>query len=121
MADVKPGDEVRVFDVNGARVGQPVGGWTGEVVKVSPKLVHITYGGWYGDRPKAFRRDTGRANDAYEHQCFMTLDEVAEAERGAAARTVLREHKITLEHGNRLTVAQLEALAEVAKTFTQEG
>jgi hypothetical protein len=109
------GDEVRVFDVNGKRVGQPEGGWAGEVVKAGPKLIHVRYGGAHPGSTDTFRRETGARNDAYEHRYVMTLDEVERAERGKAAMAVLRERRISLGHGHRLTLAQAEALAEVVK------
>ena len=42
MADIKVGDEVLVFDVNGRRMGQPEGGWPGEVTKVGRRLAVMT-------------------------------------------------------------------------------
>jgi len=108
--------EVRVFDVNGKRMGQPEGGWRGEVVKVGRKLVHIEYGERL--QADAFRIDDGRKNDNYGHRYFLTLDQVALRDREHSARTVLREHRISVDFGADITLEQLEALAAV---FEQGG
>ena len=115
MTTLKAGDEVRVFDVNGKRVGQPDGGWPGTIVKVGRTLVHVAY----RSRTETFRIDGGASNDGYEHQHFLTMTEAAVRNRHGAARAILRTHKIALEYGHGLTLDQIEALAEVARTFTE--
>lgn len=72
MTEIKVGDEVKVFDVNGHRFGQPEDGWDGIVVKVGRKLVDIKY----NFCTKKFRLDTRSANDAFKHQYFKTQTEV---------------------------------------------
>jgi hypothetical protein len=114
MTPVKAGDEVRVFDVNGKRVGQPESGWPGTVVKVGRTLAHVAYGA----RTETFRISDGTRNDAYEHRYFLTMADARRETRRAAADAVLRERKIQLDYGNLLTIEQIEALAEVARNFT---
>jgi hypothetical protein len=113
MSDIKVGDEVRVFDISGKRVGQPDGGWPGKVVKVGRKLVHIEYIG----RAKTFRLVDRKADDSYGHRYFMTLEQVALSERRQRALDVLKRNAIRLDHGHQLSLEQIEALAEVARRF----
>jgi len=118
--DIKPRDEVRVFDTNGRRAGQPDGGWPGIVVKVGRTLAHIDYGDTR-ERIETFRLSDGRRNDDYGHRYFLTLEQVAGRDRKAEAVAVLRARRIVLDHGHSLTLEQIEALAEVVKTCDQEG
>lgn len=110
---VKQGDEVRIFDQNGARIGQPEGGWPGTVVKIGRSLVTIEYRG----KQDPFRLDTRVINDRYGHRWFKTLEQAAEDERLRVALATLKAHSIRLDSGHGLTVEQIEALAEVARTF----
>jgi hypothetical protein len=105
MLDVKVGDEVVVFDANGPRRGR-----LGVVASVGRK--YFTIG------REQFRLDDGRINDGYGHRWVKTLSEAAEIARREAATKALRESGIDLRLGYRHTVEQLEALAEVVKTFT---
>ncbi|MGS2645884.1 beta barrel domain-containing protein [Streptosporangium sp. G12] len=66
------GQEVRVFDVDGAEMGQPEGGWPGKVIKVGRRYATVSYRGRTGQ----FLLGTGRINDAYGHQWIMTLEQV---------------------------------------------
>lgn len=95
--DIKPGDEVRVFD--GTRA-QPPGGWPGTVTRIGRTLLDIQYCG----RVQAFRRDTQVSNEKqYGYGTkFLTLDEVAED-----------EHTFSTE--------QIEKLADLVRSFTKEG
>lgn len=117
MGDIKLGDEVRVFDVNGRRNGQPEGGWPGEVVRVGRTLVDIQY----RSRIDSFRIDSGRVNDKYGHQWFKTLEQAAAAERLNGAHQILREHKVSLERGNTFTADQVERLAALVRSFDKEA
>jgi hypothetical protein len=96
-------------------MGQPDGGWVGRVVKVGPKLVHITYP--YAPQAKACRKADGRSNDRYGNQSFKTVEQAARHNRYAAAIAVLREHGIEVSprHGQSVTVEQAEELAEVVQ------
>lgn len=115
--DFKVGDEVRVFDVNGPRRGQPVAGYPGTVTKAGRKLFTVTYGGC----SQVFRLDTGQSNDAYGHQSVKTLEQAElDARRGRAVGT-LREHEITIGVRNSLTVEHLEALADLVRQFAERG
>lgn len=113
MTTLQVGDEVRVFDVNGSRRGQPEGGYVGHIVKVGRTLAHIEYKGW----TETFRLDNGRRNDNYGHQWFKTLEQAALDERRSVAEAVLRNVGVELSHRRSFTLEQIEALAEVAKTF----
>jgi len=95
MTDAKlaVGDEVRVFDVNGHRHGQPADGYAGRVVRVGTKLVRIAYGRGHS---KVFRLDTRCTNDAYGHQSYQTVAEAEARMRYAAALAVIREHGFEL-------------------------
>jgi hypothetical protein len=116
MTDIKPRDEVRVFDTNGRRVGQPEGGWVGYVTKVGRTLVHIDYGEG-AEHIDAFRLVTGRRNDNYGHRYFLTLAQVADRTRRTRADATLQAHGIELSHRFIFTIEQIEALAEVVKTW----
>ena len=113
MSDLKVGDEVRVFDTNGPRMGQPAGGWPGVVTSVGRKYLTIDY----GTKTEKFEFDGRRANDPHGHRRFKTPDEVASDERRHRAIAPLEAHKIRLESGHRLTLEQIEALADVVRTF----
>jgi hypothetical protein len=108
---VEVGEEVRVFDVNGSRVGQPPGGWTGEVVKAGPKLVTIHCAG----AATVFRRVEGRTNDNYGHQWYMTLEEVEMSARTRTAKSALRDLGIDVTLRCSLSVSQLEAMVTAAR------
>lgn len=112
-AELKVGQEVRVFDQNGRRMGQPDGGWPGVVTKVGRKLVAIEY----SNRSAQFRLDTQVINDGYGHRYFETPEQVIRHQRLGRALKALHDHQIMLGRGHRLTVEQIEALAEVARTF----
>ena len=107
MADLKEGEEVRVFDVNIRRDGP--GSWPGRVEKVGRTLAHISYRG----RTETFLLSDGRRNDKYGHQRFRTLGQVAEDDRRAAALKILWDHGVKLGLGCRLSLRQIEALAAV--------
>jgi hypothetical protein len=75
-------------------------------------------------REKKFLLDTQRLNGPQVGSgChFLTLEQAAERERRHAPLEILRQHGISLSERHSLTLKQIEALAEVAKTFTeQEG
>jgi hypothetical protein len=103
---VTAGEEVRVFDVNGHRAGQPEGGWPGRVVKAGPKLVTISYEG----HTAVFRREEGEANDQFGHQSFETLEEADAKLRAEAAKSALRALGVDIAGRCALTTSQLEAM-----------
>lgn len=107
--------------------GQPVivsehgRSYDGEIVSVGRTQLEITYGG--RSRIVKFRQDTQCSASAQVGSgiYFMTLEEVARRNRGIAARRALLDCGIELSRRRRFTVEQMEALAEVAQAFTEEG
>ena len=112
---VKVGDKVKVFDINEKRVGQPEGGWDGEVIKVGRALVTITYGRYF--RSVVFRLDSRSTNDAYGHQSFKTLKRAATDERYRKARQVLYGVGLEPNYTSKLEFWQLEELADVVNSW----
>ena len=115
---VKVGDPVKVFDVNGSRRGQPLGGYDGEVKRVGRVLVTIHYQG----HTDVFRVDTRRTNDAYGHQSFKTLARIALDARRTKALTTIKDFGLEPARlgVNKTPLHQLEALAEVIAGFKTE-
>lgn len=116
LADLQVGDRVQVFDVNGARRGQPKGGWDGTVVKIGRKLIYITYAGSRGGRSgdgDAFRIDTGQRNDDYGHQHIKTIEQAAENQRRGDAIERLRNGGLELTRRVEISTETLEALVAV--------
>jgi hypothetical protein len=117
MTDIKVGDEVLVFDGWHARHDRR--SVPGEVVKVGRALVSIKFGG----RTEVFRIDTGLINLANGGSEFMTLEHAERDMRRTAAIAVLTSHHIEFKTGRErsFTLEQLEALAELVKTFDSEA
>lgn len=115
MTPIQVGDEVRVYF--NARRGS--GGERGEVVKVGRKLAMIRAGG----RDHEFRLDTQRSNGPqYGHgTSFRTMEQVALSERRSGAEGILRDAGVELSHRKDFTLEQIEALAEVARTFGKDA
>lgn len=107
-------EEVRVFDVNGSRVGQPEGGWPGTVIKVGRRYATVSYRGWTAQ----FMMDGGRINDARNHQWIMTLEQVARQQK---ATETLSASGVELSPGHSLTPEQIEALAALAASFNADS
>jgi hypothetical protein len=107
------GDRVQVFDINGRRMGQPAGGWDGTVVKVGRKLITVQYQSAHNT--KAFRLDSGSANDDYGHQHVRTVEQATADLRRAEALRRLRDAGVTIECSriNAYSTQTLEALAAV--------
>lgn len=114
-SEIKVGDEVRVFDVNGRRMGMPEGGWPGTVLKVGRSLVTIQAPRCGG----VFRLDTRRSNDSWAHGSFMTVEEAAESVRYEKASETLRELGIQIiaKCEGDFTAADLEALVKLVRSF----
>ncbi|MEU4229392.1 hypothetical protein AB0F17_34290 [Nonomuraea sp. NPDC026600] len=117
---LKVDDEVRVIDVNGARMGQPKDGWVGKVVKVGRKLITVRYGNYDG-YTQVFRREDGSVNDKYGHQRIETPEQAARRVRNGEIHATLRGHGINLAFGHRLTDEHLEQMAALVGTFTWNG
>jgi hypothetical protein len=112
------GAEVRVFDQNGAQMGQPRGGWVGHVTKVGRSLVTIGLEGRH--RELVFRIDTRRSHDGFGGKWFESPEEAAaKAERGALEEA-LRTAGVEVFRA-RLTVDQLRRLAAVVTESGGEG
>lgn len=123
-SQVQPGDEVRVFDVNGRRMGQLEGGWPGRVVKVGRTRVYIAYAGAAFGKQEAgepFSLETGKRIDAYGHRWFKTLAQAEQDARREAARKILRDHGIILDWDRQFSVEQAEQLAAVVQGWDSAG
>jgi hypothetical protein len=119
-AEIQVDQEVRVFDSPywAERSGMPPGGWVGRIIKITPKQVHIRYGEI--GRVDVFAREGQRIASGDIWRKFRTLPQVEEDERWHAALHVLRQREIKLDPRS-FTIEQVEALAEVVKTFGKEG
>jgi hypothetical protein len=90
-------------------MGQPAGGWPGEVVSIGRKFFHVTYSGARSGRD-AFRLENGRRSDGYGHWYVRTLDQVNESFRREYAQATLRRHGFELRSPSP-PLAKLEAVA----------
>ena len=115
MADIKVGDEVRVFYGDGReRRNRPDDGYPGEVVKVGRTLATIRYQG----HEAQFRLDTGRLNDRYGNTAsFLTPAQVEVGNRKKAALALLKEAGFEVRLGRHPSGELIEALAEIVKTW----
>lgn len=104
------GQRVWVYDVNAKRGDAPK---EGTVTKVGRSLVHVQHEWSYGGKPQTFRMDDGQANDNYSHQWIRTDEERVRHDRWNAAVKVLAEHRLMIDHGAKITLEQVEALAAV--------
>lgn len=113
MADLKPGDEVRVFTNGPYAPSDP-----GEVVKIGRKLVTVRV---YG-RDEQFRLDdqcwTGRQTGY--GMFFRTLEQVAAEQRAERARGVLEAAGLEVKLGHRPSGALLEAVAATIEAFERD-
>jgi hypothetical protein len=132
VTTIKAGDEVRVFDTSRYR-HCPEDGWQAIVTSVARRYATAEFErmesrfGSYGEqvavkRAIVFDMDTGgeRAGKGASglNLTVKTPELVALERRRADSEATLREHKIRLDFGHRLTLEQIEALAEAARTFT---
>lgn len=113
MSEVKRGDAVVVL----GQAGRAAAGIPGVVVKVGRKLATIRAGG----RDDTFRLDTRVINNPYARLRFETPEDADRILRDRAARSLLRRCGIELNFRFTYTLEQVEALAEVAATFTGKG
>lgn len=115
---MKVGDEVRVFNINGSRMGHPSGGWVGVVTKVGRKLFTVDYPGarWnsYKERGDVFRLDTMRLNSKeWGYRTWVrTVDEVKAAERRSKVAQELKERGLEVSQTSTLDITLLEGVAE---------
>ena len=89
--------------------------YAGEIVKVGRMLVDVRYLG----RVVKFAQNTQRAlgTEAGPAIRFRIPDDIAGQDRMQAARQVLASHGVELSPRHAFTVEQVEALAEVVKTW----
>lgn len=108
---------MRIFDVNGSRLGQPAGGWPATVVKVGTKLVTLRRVGrsW---RDEVFRIEEQTKNNDWGHESFLTLAQVAEKSERTRAVETMRAHGITIHSsGGSIPTEKLVAVARTLATF----
>jgi hypothetical protein len=113
MTPIKAGDTVSIH------TGRRGGAVTGEVVKIGRTLAHIRYHG----RTETFRLDTQIMTGPQIGYAtyYETAEDAILRERREAALATLKEHDIEIRMGRERNFAleQIEALAEVARTFTE--
>lgn len=113
-AAIEVDQEVRVLPLGLImNYGAPPGGWVGHITKITPKQVHIKY----GDITDVFDRRSQRIRYGDIARKFRTLPQMEMDERRRAAGAILREHGIELSKRRNYSLEQVEALAEVARTW----
>jgi hypothetical protein len=96
-----------------------VGAEVGRVVRVGRALFDVECRG----QVTTYRLADGRRNVKVRYGADSRVRTLAEAEvddRRATADRTLRDHKISLDRSHGLTLEQIEALADLARTFTPE-
>ena len=123
MTTYNVGDKVKVFDRNSSKMGQPEGGWDGEIVKTGSKYVHIAYRA--SGTPQTFMISTRKASSANSFRWFLPLAE-AEAQAALAARQravdlVFSEYGLQVKAGVRLPIETQEEVAATLLRFPKPG
>jgi hypothetical protein len=120
MADIKVGDEVRVFPLFADEA--PSEGWIAYVSAVRDGEYDARPVAWLDDRPSrlTFAADD-RSTDSGGQYLAVTPGWAEKRSRLNVARRVLADNCIVLESGHCLSVEQIESLAEVVKTWDQEA
>ena len=130
--DIKVGAEVRVFS-NSSYHPNPEGGYRATVVKVARKYATATFPmtrKWVGreesyEQTVEFDMTTGIERDGHSSFGYRvrTLAQLEQDARRAAAMEVLTANHVKLEEFRvrRFTLEQVEALAEVVKTFDADA
>ncbi|MEU4229393.1 hypothetical protein AB0F17_34295 [Nonomuraea sp. NPDC026600] len=103
-----------MFDTDGAWMEQPQDGWPGKVTKAGDEHLTVEYLMFR----QTFRRDNGRASEAFRRQWIETAETAGHNARRSAAAATLRKHGIRLDTGHRLTLERLEQVAALASTPT---
>jgi hypothetical protein len=109
-ADMHVGMSVKVFDINGSRLGQPDGGWDGEVTSVRRTQCTIRYGDHYEDN---FEIERQGIVDRYGHRSFKTIEQAEESARRSAANGVFRKHHLSVTGYELLPLHKMEAIARI--------
>ena len=129
MTDIKAGDEVRVFSRNKYHPA-PEGGQVATVTKVGRRYAaaawEVTEKLWLGEdrerraeRTIEFDMETGYekgTNSSYGRYVKTPAQLEVDAREDAAISSLL-DRKIRLDFGHGLTLEQIEALAEVVKSW----
>lgn len=129
---VNPGDEVRVIE--GRRRYGRSNIWTGRITSVARKYATAEYEvdtTYLNGKPKREKRtiefDMATGYERYTYGTYgsrvRTPAQLDRAERHAAAVALLKAHHLEFApgHANSFTLEQVEALAEVVKTWDQEA
>lgn len=106
--DIYVGMKVKVFDVNGRRIGQPDSGWDGVVTAVRRTKCDIDYG---DPRRYAFDIERQRIEDGYAHRYFKTLEEADHDERYGAAKAAILASGLGKGDLTQIPLVKLEAIA----------
>jgi hypothetical protein len=131
VTTLKAGDEVRVLRSR-SRYGPvpPEGGYRGTVTRTGRKYAFAVFEETYTDsadterqreREICFDMENGHVRADTDGWYVRTPEQLKRAERRKSALFLLSEHGIEIKLGyvNSLTLDQIEALAEVARTFTE--
>jgi hypothetical protein len=133
MTPIKEGDEVRVFMANPNWKNAPPDGWRAEVTKAGRKYATATWmrQSTAGVGPREypvsaeFDMETGyeKGKSAASHGGYRmrTYGQIVLDERETSATAFLRSLGIELSWQRQFTLEQIEALAEVAKTFGKDS
>jgi len=120
MLNVTVGQEVRVFRGDRRSPGE---GQSGTVVRVGRRLFDVETDNAGYPQVDTYRLETGYIHSVYGREYVLTLEGVALAHRRQAAEDTLKDRRVILDpmRSRKLTTEQLEALAEVARTFPDES
>lgn len=130
MANIKVGDEVRVLKHRNRYDSFPEDGYTGTVTKVARVYATATYVRQRTAYPPGpveetveFDMQTGRLRgSSTSYGVYVkTAEQYEHDERCSVAESLLASRRIRLDFRHGLTLEQIEALAEVVKTWDQEG
>lgn len=126
MTYIQPGDEVRILKHRGRHDTFPEGGYTGTVTKVARKYATATYvrhrSAWPAgpvEEAVEFDMETGKPRDEGRHYGIYvrTAEQYERDQRHSAAVAAVRASGIQLDARRKFTLEQIEALAEVVKTW----
>ena len=129
MADIKAGDEVRVLRTRrGYGLTPPEGGYRATVTRTGRRYATAVFdealaaGQGTREWEISFDMETGIVRADTDGWYVRTPDELDREERRKMAMFLLGERgiEVKLGYANSLTLDQIEALAEVVKTWNQE-
>ena len=111
MAELTPGQEVRMFTTNRYPT-PPGGGWHGTVTRVGRTLCDVE---WLGGDVVTFEMTTGRAQYGIGGYYFLTLAELAERDRKMSAVAILNRYGFVVSPNAGVTADQMEAMAAILR------